>query len=106
MAILEMTTERFDREVLEAGHPVIVEFSAPWCGYCRRLNPVLERMDGQPGIPQIVKVDIDEQPKLAERFGIEVIPTLLLFRNGAHGEAIVAPGSQPQVETWIRSQMN
>lgn len=105
MAIEKITAEEFDTHVLQAAAPIIVEFSAPWCVYCRRLTPVLERMDGTPGTPKIVLADIDEQPQLAQRFGIEIIPTLLLFQHGRHGEKIVAPNAQAQLEEWIASQL-
>ena len=104
MAIEKMTTARFEQEVLQAKGPILVEFSAPWCGYCRRLAPVLARMGGAAGTPPIALVDIDEEPQLAERYGVEVIPTLLLFQNGEHGERLIAPGSQAQVEAWLKKE--
>lgn len=104
MAIEKMTAARFEQEVLQAKGAVLVEFSAPWCGYCRRLAPVLARMDGAAGTPPIALVDVDEEPQLAERYGVEVIPTLLLFQNGEHGERLIAPGSQAQVEAWLKKE--
>lgn len=104
MSIQKITKEEFEAKVLKASQPVIVEFSAPWCVYCRRLAPVLERMAEKPEMPPVFLVDIDEQPELAKEYAIEVIPTLLLFKNGTHGESIVAPGSQAQVQEWIDKQ--
>ena len=100
----QVTDATFDSMVIKSSEPVLVDFWAPWCGYCRRLAPVLARMDGAAGTPPIALVDIDEEPQLAERYGVEVIPTLLLFQNGEHGERLIAPGSQAQVEAWLKKE--
>ncbi len=104
MAIETLTKQNFDTDVLQAAEPVLVEFTAPWCVYCRRLAPVLERIDGNDGIPKIGTVNIDEEPELARQYNIEVIPTLLIFQNGAHGDRLVAPDSQAKLEAWIHEQ--
>lgn len=104
MAILSVTNSDFEEKVLKAQQPVLVDFWALWCVYCRRIAPVLDRMDGQPGVPQIVKVNIDEAPELAQRYQVDTIPTLLLFRGGEHGQPLVAPASQAQIQDWIKQQ--
>lgn len=101
--MVTLTTENFEKEVLQAQQPVLVEFSAPWCVYCRRIEPVLHRMDGKSDI-LIATINTDDQPELAQRFGVEVIPTFYLFQDGKHGEKLIAPGSQAQLEEWIASQ--
>lgn len=101
--MLTLTKENFEQEVLQSDRPVLVDFWAPWCVYCRRISPVLDRMDGQNDVV-IAKINIDEQPELAERFGVEVIPTFYLFQHGAHGDKLIAPGSQAQLEDWIAAQ--
>ena len=102
MAIQSATGKDFEQIVLTAQQPILVDFWAPWCVYCRRIAPVLERMDGQPGVPQIVKVNIDEAPELAQKYQVETIPTLLLFQNGKQGQPLVAPGSQAQIQDWLK----
>ena len=79
--MITLTTENFETEVLQAQQPVLVEFSAPWCVYCRRIEPVLHRMDGNSDVI-IATINTDDQPELAGRFGVEVIPTFYLFQNG------------------------
>ena len=81
MAIVHATTLSFGQEVLQADKPVLVDFWAAWCGPCRMLAPVLEELAGETDF-KIVKVDVDAEPALAMQFGIESIPTLLVFRNG------------------------
>lgn len=82
MAMFSVTTQDFEKAVIESAAPVLVEFTAPWCGYCRRLAPVLQRMSGEEGMLPIAAVNIDEEPALAERFKVDTIPTLLVFRGG------------------------
>ncbi len=104
MAMFSLTTASFDDNVIRSAEPVLVEFTAPWCGYCRRLAPVLDRMKDEPGMPAIGTVNIDDEPSLAERFQVDTIPTLLLFRSGAHGEKLVAPATAAQIKTWLAEQ--
>ncbi|WP_297208980.1 thioredoxin [uncultured Flavonifractor sp.] len=101
MNIIDLTKENFDSVVLQSQVPVLVDFWAPWCGYCRRISPVLDQLSQQyDGRLAVCKVNIDQQPELEERFGVEVIPTLYLFRNGQAGEPIVNPGSKAQIVAW------
>ena len=82
MAILHVNESEFDREVLQDSGTVLVDFWATWCGPCRMLAPILEELSGQHPELKIVKVDVDENRDLALQYGIESIPTLLVFKNG------------------------
>ena len=96
MAIVHATAATFEQEVMQADKPVLADFWAAWCGPCRMLAPVLEELDGREDF-KIVKVDVDAEPALATRFGIESIPTLLLFRNGQLVNRSVGLVSQTEI---------
>ncbi|TWU17975.1 thioredoxin [Allorhodopirellula heiligendammensis] len=88
-AVKEFTDDNFDTEVLNSDAAVLVDFWAPWCGPCRQIAPMIEELATEnPGV-SIGKVNIDENPGVAQKFGINSIPTLLLFKNGEISESFV-----------------
>jgi thioredoxin 1 len=81
--VLEVTDDNFDTEVLKADKPVLVDFGATWCGPCKALAPVVDKLaDETVGKYKIVKVDIDDAPEVAKKYGIKGVPALLVFKNG------------------------
>jgi thioredoxin 1 len=88
-------TETFEQEVLKNDTPVIVDFWAEWCGPCHAVSPVLDKIaEERSGEVKLVKVNIDEERELAERYGIASIPTIILFKDGEPAAAAV--GAQPK----------
>jgi thioredoxin 1 len=83
MGVKHVTKSDFDREVTDPKLPVLVDFWAPWCGPCRMVAPVLEELDrDMNGNVKILKVNVDEEPELASKFGIMSIPTVIAFKQG------------------------
>ena len=97
-----MNKELFDKAVYEGEQPVLVEFWAPWCVYCRRIGPALDKVASQyAGKLAVGKVNIDDEPLLANQEKIEMIPTLVLYQNGQALGSIVAPESKSRIEEFI-----
>jgi thioredoxin 1 len=87
---LNVTEATFDQEVLKSETPVIVDFWAEWCGPCHRVAPVLDKIvEERSGEVALVKVNIDEEQGLAQRYGVMSIPTMILFKDGAPAAAAV-----------------
>jgi thioredoxin 1 len=93
--------EEFESEVLQASQPVLVDFFAPWCGPCRILGPVIDRLAEQfHGRAKVFKVNVEEESELADVFEIQGVPTLLLFKDGEVADRIV--GLPPPQDTASR----
>jgi thioredoxin 1 len=89
----DVTDDTFDREVLQAEKPVVVDFWAPWCGPCHAVTPVLEGLAGETDKLEFVKVDIDDNPRVASRYDVLSIPTVMLFDHGEPKDTLV--GARP-----------
>src|SRR2546425_6842832 len=97
-----VTEQSFDQEVLQSEKPVIVDFWAEWCGPCHAVAPVLDKIAAErDGELKLVKVNIDEEQGLAQRYGIASIPTMVLFKDGEPAAAAI--GAQPKgaIETQL-----
>ncbi len=100
----EVTDESFDSDVLRAERPTVVDFWAPWCGPCRAVSPVLEQLESEHGERlRFVKVDIDENPDVAGRFGILSIPTVMLFEGGEPKQTVVGAYPRGKYESAFAS---
>src|SRR5208337_4872246 len=101
--LMEATTQNFDKEVLETSGKVLVDFWAPWCGPCRMQTPILEKLAAAGEInAKIYKLNTDDNPAIAQKFGIVSIPTLILFENGKEIGRFV--GVQP--ENVLKTKLN
>jgi thioredoxin 2 len=95
-------------EVAEAAAlPVVVDLWAPWCGPCRAVSPALEQLARElAGQLKLVKVNVDESPKLQERFGVQAIPTLLLLKHGQVADRMTGAAPLPALRDWVRAKLN
>ena len=96
MALVHVTTDNFETEVLKAGQPVLVDFWASWCDPCRMLTPIIEQLAGELTDVKVGKINVDEEPDLAARYGVMSIPTVIVFKNGE--EAARSVGFKPKNE--------
>jgi thioredoxin 1 len=104
MAVGKVTSADFEAEVLKASEPVVVDFWAEWCGPCRQIGPALEEIASSlNGKVKIVKLNVDENPQTASKYGVMSIPTLMLFKNGEMASRQVGAAPKQKLEQWITS---
>lgn len=100
MALITATKENFEELVQQDG--VVVEFWAPWCGYCKRLAPVLKQIAQEyPDVP-IIQVNIDDLEEISDQYEIETIPSMLVFHDKKPSETLVAPQAKTEIITWLK----
>jgi len=102
MAVGKTSDASFESDVLKSAEPVVVDFWAEWCGPCRMIAPALEEISGQVGDKvKIVKLNVDENPNTAAKYGIMSIPTLLMFKNGEISSRQVGAQPKQKLHQWI-----
>ncbi|WP_304508751.1 thioredoxin [Anaerotignum sp.] len=88
--MLQIKSDKFQKEVIESGVPVLVDFSATWCGPCKMMGPVLEQLSAEyEGKAKVFKVDIDESMDLAQKYQIMSVPNMLIFKDGKPVDAVI-----------------
>lgn len=102
MATLHVKAEEFEKEVLQADMPVVVDFWAEWCGPCKMLAPIIEMVSDQVGGVKFCKVNIDENMDIAMKYKIASIPTLSLFKNGEEVQRSVGVISKDELMEFIK----
>jgi len=102
--VVEVTDRSFGEEVLSFAGPVLVDCWAPWCGPCRMVAPVLEQLAAEyAGRLKITKLNVDDNPMTASSYGIQSIPTMLLFKNGNQVTKLVGALPKAEIERHLRS---
>ena len=106
MAVSKVSDDNFESEVLKASGPVVVDFWAEWCGPCKMIAPVLEEISGALGSKvKIVKLNVDESPNTAAKYGIMSIPTLMIFKNGEMAARQIGAAPKQKLEQWITTSV-
>jgi thioredoxin 1 len=106
MAVGKVSDADFESEVLKSSDPVVVDFWAEWCGPCRQIAPALEEIAGSlNGRVKIVKLNVDENPHTASKYGVMSIPTLMIFKNGEMASRQVGAAPRQKLEQWITASV-
>ena len=104
---LHLTDATFDQDVLKSDKPVLVDFTASWCGPCRMIAPIIEEMAGEyAGRAVIGKVDVDENPEISMNFGIRSVPTLMIFKGGKMVDMVIGAVGKAKLVEKLNAQLN
>ena len=102
MAVVKLTTENFDQEVLQAGQTVLVDFYADWCGPCKMIGPVVEEIANEETGVKVCKINIDEEMAVAQKYGVMSIPTFIAFKNGEIAGKQIGAVPKSKLQDMIR----
>ena len=106
MSTVKVTDESFEKDVLQANAPVLVDFWAEWCGPCKQIAPALEQIsDELSGKVTIAKLNIEESPTTPSRYGVRGIPTMMLFKDGKPVATKVGALPKSQLKEWVRASV-
>ncbi len=102
MEPIVITSENFEKEVLQSAEPVLIDFWASWCGPCKMLSPLVDKMAAE-GVIKVGKINVDDEMDLAGEYGVASIPTLLIFKNGEVAAQSIGFKPLPQLKAWVAS---
>ena len=103
--IVDATADTFDEEV-RSSVPVLVDFWAPWCGPCHMVSPVVERLgQAEAGRLKVVKLDIDQAPAIASRYGVQGIPLLMVIKDGQEADRLVGAAPEGKIRSWLEPHL-
>ncbi|MDP8246687.1 MAG: thioredoxin [Candidatus Tritonobacter lacicola] len=106
MNLIHVTDSDFEEKVIKAATPVLVDFGADWCGPCRLIGPLLEELAPEyEGRLTIAKLDVDKNRETAIKYGVQGIPTLILFKDGKVADQVVGALPKPKLKEWLDSKL-
>lgn len=103
--VVHVDDNNFETEVLQSKEPVLVDFGAVWCGPCQRQLPIIEKFAEVTNLVKVVKVDVDEAPEAASKYGVRSVPTLALFKDGVKVDIKVGLTNLTALETFVREKL-
>jgi len=105
MPTTKVTDASFEKDVLNAPGPVLVDFWAEWCGPCKQIGPALEELSGEIAGLTIAKLNIDDNPQMPTRYGVRGIPTMMIFKGGQVAATKVGAIPKSKIQEWIKSSI-
>ena len=101
MAVIKLTKSNFDTEAIQSTKPVLVDFYADWCGPCKMVSPLVDELSEESDAYKVGKVNVDESPELAARYGVMSIPTLIVFKNGQVAQQAVGARGKDAIRKML-----
>ena len=106
MSVKSIKEKEFESEVINSDKPVLIDFWAEWCGPCKEIVPILEEIaDEMQDIIKVVKINIDENPNIPNKYGIQSIPTMIIFKKGQPISTKIGVAIKSEVKTWIETSV-
>ena len=106
MSVKSIKENEFESEVINSNKPVLIDFWAEWCGPCKEIGPILDEIaDEMKDKIKVVKINIDENPNIPNKYGIQSIPTMLIFKKGEPISTKIGAAIRSEVKTWIETSI-